>query len=257
MTNGEGGDAHRTSGEPVYPLDADRCSGHRWAQCVWHNAEERNANARNLLRIADGEQPSRSNKVRFKLGCLGGSLLKDYLLQTRSLNVLRRAEMAPDAPQLNIRVTAQRSDLGGEITWQDAVATESGIYLNVDTERGKPREIGTHQLANHCWRRCGHANARGGGVAQVRRGNAPEGANRASDPGIAQLLRLIKCGNKYRSRASLKCGTGDRHGAQAIRVGLQHHIKVAASWKLPLQGAHIRCDRIEPHLYPGITPERW
>jgi hypothetical protein len=91
----------------------------------------------------------------------------------------------------------------------------------------------------------------------VGRGNAPEGANRASDPGIAQLLRLIKCGNKYRSRASLKCGTGDRHGAQAIRVGLQHHIKVAASWKLPLQGAHIRCDRIEPHLYPGITPERW
>jgi hypothetical protein len=55
MTNGEGGDAHRTSGEPVYPLDADRCSGHRWAQCVWHNAEERNPNARNLLCIADGE----------------------------------------------------------------------------------------------------------------------------------------------------------------------------------------------------------
>ena len=149
MANGECRDAHRPCGESIYPFNADRCSGHRGSQRVRHNAEERNANARNLLRLSHGEQPSRADKVRFKLGCLGCSLLKDYLLQARSLNVLRRAEMAPDAPQLNVRVAAQRSDLGGEITWQDAVATESGIYLDVDAERGEPREIGTHQLAHH------------------------------------------------------------------------------------------------------------
>ena len=106
MTDGEGGDAHRPSGEPVDPLDTDRCSGHRWPQCVRHNAEERNANTRNLLRIADGEQPSRSDKVRLKLGRQHCSLFKDDLLQTGSLNVLRCAEMAPDASQLNVRVAA-------------------------------------------------------------------------------------------------------------------------------------------------------
>ena len=88
-------------------------------------------------------------------------------------------------------------------------------------------------------------------------GNAPECANRASDPGIAQLLRLIKCGNKYRSRASLKCGTCHRHSTKAVRVGLQHHIEMATSRELPLEGPDIRCDRIEPNLYPSITPERW
>jgi hypothetical protein len=70
-------------------------------------------------------------------------------------------------------------------------------------------------------------------------------------------LRLIKCGNKYRSRASLKCGTCHRHSTKAVRVGLQHHIEMATSWEFPLEGPDIRCDRIEPHLYPSVTPERW
>jgi hypothetical protein len=91
----------------------------------------------------------------------------------------------------------------------------------------------------------------------MRWGNAPEGANRASDPSVAQLLGLIKCGDKYRSRASLKCGTCHRHSTKSIGVGLQHHVKVTSSRQLPLKRADIRCNCIQPHLYPGITPERW
>ena len=89
------------------------------------------------------------------------------------------------------------------------------------------------------------------------RGNAPEGPHRTSDPCVAQLLGFIKSGDEYGSRTSFECGMGDGNGTKAVGVGLQHHVKVAASWKLPLEGAHIRCDRIEPHLDPGITPERW
>jgi hypothetical protein len=70
-------------------------------------------------------------------------------------------------------------------------------------------------------------------------------------------LRLIKGGDKNRSRASVECGTCHRHGAKAVGVRLQDDIEMATRWKLPLQGAHIRCDRIEPHLYPSVTPERW
>ena len=164
--------------------------------------------------------------------------------------------MAPDAPQQNVRVTAQRSELVGEIVWQDAVAAEPSIHFDIHAQRGEPSQIGTHQLANHCWRRCGNANACGGSVAQVGGGNAPEDTHRASDPSVTQLLCLIKCGDQYRSRASIQCSTRNRHSAKAVGVGLQHHVEVTASRELPLKGTDIRCDRIEPHLYPGITPER-
>jgi hypothetical protein len=70
-------------------------------------------------------------------------------------------------------------------------------------------------------------------------------------------LRLIKCGDKNSARTSGECGTRHRHGAKAVGVGLQDDIEVAASRQLPLQRTNIRCDRIEPHLYPGVTPERW
>jgi hypothetical protein len=87
--------------------------------------------------------------VRFKFGRLGCRLLKDLLLQARSLHVLGGSEMAPDAPQENVWITAEHSDLGYEIAWQDAVATEPSVYLNVNAQWGEPREIGTHQLAHH------------------------------------------------------------------------------------------------------------
>ena len=82
MANGECRDAHRPCGESIYPFNADRCGGHRRSQRVRHNAEERNANARNLLRLSHGEQPSRPDEVRFELGGLGCSLLEYLLLQS-------------------------------------------------------------------------------------------------------------------------------------------------------------------------------
>jgi hypothetical protein len=91
----------------------------------------------------------------------------------------------------------------------------------------------------------------------VRRGNAPEGTHGASDPGVAQLLRLIEGGDKNSARTSGECSTCDGHGAETVGVRLQDNIKVAASRQLPLERANIRCDCIEPHLYPSIAPERW
>ena len=57
--------------------------------------------------------------------------------------------MAPDAPQENVWIAAELSDLGCEIAWQDAVPAESSVYLNVNAQQGESREIGTHDLAHH------------------------------------------------------------------------------------------------------------
>jgi hypothetical protein len=57
--------------------------------------------------------------------------------------------MAPDAPQENVWIAAELSDLGYEIAWQNAVATEPSVYFNVNAQRGESREIGTHDLAHH------------------------------------------------------------------------------------------------------------
>jgi hypothetical protein len=91
----------------------------------------------------------------------------------------------------------------------------------------------------------------------VRRGNAPEGTYRASDPSIAQLLCLIEGRYKNRACAGGQSRSRDRDGAKAVGVCLQHHVKVAASRQLPLERADIRCNRIQSHLYPSVTPERW
>ena len=89
----------------------------------------------------------------------------------------------------------------------------------------------------------------------MRRCNAPEGTDRASDSGIAKLLGFIECGDKHCSRASLECGTRHRHSTKAVRVGLQHHIEVTTGRKLRLECANIRRNGIKADLNPGITPE--
>jgi len=162
--------------------------------------------------------------------------------------------MAPDTPQQNVWIASECGDLSGEITRQDPVPAEPRVHLNIDTEGVKPREVGLHEFAHHGRRRSGYTNPPSCSVAQVRRGNSPEDSYRASDPSVAQLLRLVKRGNQYRACASLKCGARDRHSPKPVRICLQHHIKMAAGRKPPLQCSDVRRDRIESDLYPCVTP---
>ena len=59
-----------------------------------------------------------------------------------------------------------------------------------------------------------------------------------------------------RSATSRNRGASDLHGAKAIRVRLQHNVKVTTLGEARLQAAHVVRDRIKAHLDPGGTSER-
>ena len=142
--------------------------------------------------------------------------------------------MAPDAAQRNVRVLSKCSQLVRKFAWEDPVTAKPGIYFNIDAQLWESVKIGTHELAHHRRRRCRDPNARCGGVTQVCGRNAPKYTHRASDSSVTQLLRLIKGCDQHGPSARGEGGTRNRHRSKAVRISLQHHIKVAARRQLRL-----------------------